>query len=408
MIKPMIATVWAKLKKRFPDRQIYHRSEGQVQYFAITTGMQVGAVGAASAVGLWLLVSTTGFVMDAVSGSDREARFAAALEEYQSRLEDARAAEAAAIAYLESRSDSFAQAAGEFQNRHDTLSRLLNFADELDVGDLAASPSLEGGRILMAAAPGDLTPRAGLMESDGAGRPAGVAEARLLGLVADQDAALSSAENAAETRLENLRAVLRLTGLRIEDVMRAGADADGTGGPLVSADTSDFLNISDEGDPFTARVSRIASRLTEVDRLEAALEAAPLGMPLDVAHEQSSPYGTRIDPFTRQPALHTGHDFTAYRGAPILASAKGRVVYAGWRAGYGRTVEIDHGFGFKTRYGHLHTIDVRRGDEVEAGQTLGGMGNTGRSTATHLHYEVWFQDEHLDPERFLKAGHYVQ
>ncbi|HCY55221.1 MAG TPA: M23 family peptidase, partial [Oceanicaulis sp.] len=113
-------------------------------------------------------------------------------------------------------------------------------------------------------------------------------------------------------------------------------------------------------------------------------------------------------PFTRRPAFHTGRDFAGARGTPITAGAAGSVVYAGWRSGYGRTVEIDHGYGFRTRYAHLHTIDVRRGDVVEAGQRLGGMGTTGRSTATHLHYEVWFRGNHLDPERFLRAGHYVQ
>ena len=107
-------------------------------------------------------------------------------------------------------------------------------------------------------------------------------------------------------------------------------------------------------------------------------------------------------------SFHAGLDFTAYRGAPILAAAPGRVVYAGRRSGYGRTVEIDHGYGFKTRYGHLNSIDVRYGDVVEEGQKIGGMGNTGRSTATHLHFEVMFRDRHVDPANFLRAGRYVQ
>ncbi len=413
MVKRILAGSWQALKKRFPDRQIYHRSDGHVQYFAVTTSMQVGAIGAAAAIAVWLTGATAGLVIDAIDNGSRDARFAAAIQEYQIKLEEARSAEAAAIAFLETRSDSFARTAGEFQNRHETLRRLMDFAQDLQVSERAASPSLEGGRIMMAAAPGDVTPRAGLLDDGSIGDPQGIAEARVAGLVAQQNHALSQAENAAEARLENLRAVLRLTGLRLEDILEEGrgaeAGAGGTGGPLIEISDASFLGSDlDPSDPFNARVTRIASRLLQVEELEAALTAAPLGMPLDVEFNESSGYGRRIDPFTRQPALHTGLDFTAYRGAPILAAAPGQVVYAGWRAGYGRTVEIDHGYGFKTRYAHLHTLDVRRGDDVEAGEKLGGMGNTGRSTATHLHYEVWFQGEHLNPERFLRAGHYVQ
>ena len=91
-----------------------------------------------------------------------------------------------------------------------------------------------------------------------------------------------------------------------------------------------------------------------------------------------------------------------------MATGPGRVIYAGWRSGYGRTVEIDHGYGFVTRYGHMTSIDVRRGDQVERGQRVGAMGSTGRSTATHLHYEVIFRNDQTDPERFLRAGQYVQ
>ncbi|WP_339335076.1 M23 family metallopeptidase, partial [uncultured Maricaulis sp.] len=86
----------------------------------------------------------------------------------------------------------------------------------------------------------------------------------------------------------------------------------------------------------------------------------------------------------------------------------GRVGSAGGGGGYGRTVGIGHGYGFLTRYGQLHEIDVRRGDTVERGQRSGGMGATGRSTATHLHYEIWYNGSAIDPERLLRAGQYVQ
>ena len=410
MVKRLLAGPWELIKQRFPDRQIYHRSDGQVRYFAVTTEMQVGALAVACGLAIWLTISTVNMILESRTDMIRSARFNETITAYQAQLEEARAAEAAAIAFLESRSDAFDRTAGEFQVRHDTVRRLLDFAEDLQIGERQLSPSLDNGRILMAASTADSAPRESLIRTaahEGDGSPA---EERVASLMTDQEDALAQAEESAEARLENLRAVLRLTGLRLEEVVREGRSGDGgTGGPFVALDNAALMGEGlDLSDPFNARVARIASRLVELEELERALSATPLNLPVSGPYRDTSPYGSRIDPFTRRPAFHTGRDFAGARGTPITAGAAGSVVYAGWRSGYGRTVEIDHGYGFRTRYAHLHTIDVRRGDVVEAGQRLGGMGTTGRSTATHLHYEVWFRGNHLDPERFLRAGHYVQ
>ena len=93
---------------------------------------------------------------------------------------------------------------------------------------------------------------------------------------------------------------------------------------------------------------------------------------------------------------------------PIHATAPGIVSFTGVRSGYGNTVEIDHGQGFKTRYAHMAVISVKVGQQVALGQRLGGMGSSGRSTGTHLHYEVWINGRAQNPDRFVKAGAYVQ
>jgi len=116
----------------------------------------------------------------------------------------------------------------------------------------------------------------------------------------------------------------------------------------------------------------------------------------------------RKDPFNNRPAFHGGVDFGAYRLAPIVATADGVVKFVGRNGGYGRTVEIDHGHGFVTRYAHLEKTYVKKGTFVKKGAKIGGMGSTGRSTATHLHYEIFFQGHDYDPDKFLKAGRYVQ
>jgi murein DD-endopeptidase MepM/ murein hydrolase activator NlpD len=92
---------------------------------------------------------------------------------------------------------------------------------------------------------------------------------------------------------------------------------------------------------------------------------------------------------------------------PVYSTAPGVVSFTGVRSGYGNTIEVDHGRGFKTRYAHLHSIGVRAGQPVAVGQRLGGMGSTGRSTGTHLHYEVWVNGRAQNPDRFVRAGQYV-
>ncbi|WP_019962111.1 M23 family metallopeptidase [Woodsholea maritima] len=409
MIKRVIDGPWDALKKRFPERQIYHRSDGEVRYFAITTAMQVAALSVAIVLSVVVAVGVINIGLNVHNAHQSASRLAQMEAQYQQLTEEAYAAEASALALLESQTDEFSRTAGEFRLRHETLRRLLDFAEDLQIGDGSESPSLDGGRVLMAAAPADPAPRASLTPIRVDSPLDNSAESQVTALISEQDAVLARAEDSAESRADNLRNILRLTGLRLDDVIEEGNGEEPAGGPLITLEQSGVLGEHfDPEDPFDARVARIAARILETETLEAALRSTPLARPVGDNYRETSPYGPRLDPFTRRAAFHAGKDFAAYSNAPILATAPGRVVYAGWRSGYGRCVDIDHGYGFMTRYGHLRSIDVRRGDEVVEGQRIGGMGSSGRSTATHLHYEVWFNGETQDPERFLRAGHYVQ
>ena len=137
--------------------------------------------------------------------------------------------------------------------------------------------------------------------------------------------------------------------------------------------------------------------------LERVLEGVPQVVP--AANERiTSSFGYRRDPFTRRAAMHNGIDFRGGRGSPIFAAARGEVVFAGRRGGYGNLVEISHGNGMMTRYAHLSRIDVSVGDSVEAGDTLGGLGSTGRSTGPHLHFEVRINGRAVNPRPFLETA----
>ncbi len=134
-----------------------------------------------------------------------------------------------------------------------------------------------------------------------------------------------------------------------------------------------------------------------------SLRGLPLVAPLSPYHVTSR-FGPRRDPVTGQQALHQGIDLVAPARSQVMSTAPGRVAAAGWHGAYGHLVEIDHGYGIRTRYGHLDEILVRPGQAVGAGAPVGVIGSSGRSTGRHLHYEVRVRGQPLDPARFLRAG----
>ena len=142
--------------------------------------------------------------------------------------------------------------------------------------------------------------------------------------------------------------------------------------------------------------------------LTGIVEHFPIARPMKDKHRLSSFYGTRKDPFNGKPAFHAGLDFVGPMGAGIYSTNGGKVTFAGWRAAYGRMVEVDHGLGFATRYAHLRSMAVKEGQLVKAGELLGTQGSSGRSTGSHLHYEVRLNNRALNPSKFIKAGDYVQ
>jgi murein DD-endopeptidase MepM/ murein hydrolase activator NlpD len=130
------------------------------------------------------------------------------------------------------------------------------------------------------------------------------------------------------------------------------------------------------------------------------LAALPSRLPLKAG--VNSVFGPRLSPWTREPEFHAGIDLAASTGTPIKATAAGVVRFAGAAEGYGNSVILDHGAGVESRYGHLQTVGVARGQRVERGQPIGLSGNTGRSTAPHLHYEVRVDGRPVDPRRLVR------
>jgi murein DD-endopeptidase MepM/ murein hydrolase activator NlpD len=196
-----------------------------------------------------------------------------------------------------------------------------------------------------------------------------------------------------EGKARKMRAVLAELGLKLN-----GNPPPAIGGPFVP------VALPSESQSFERALTRVNVARAYADKLSATLVSVPVREPVTGEIDFSSPYGVRVDPFLHVPAMHTGIDFRGSYGERIHATAAGTVTSAGWSGGYGQMVEVDHGNGLATRYGHLSEIDVKVGQSIRIGQVVGRLGSTGRSTGPHLHYETRVDGEAVDPQKFLKAG----
>jgi murein DD-endopeptidase MepM/ murein hydrolase activator NlpD len=188
-----------------------------------------------------------------------------------------------------------------------------------------------------------------------------------------------------------------LADLGIE-VGRAAAEG-ATSGPFVPVTPPQSAASA-----FETQLYRINVARAQIDRYRQMLVAVPVRKPLIGEIDMTSPFGIRMHPLLGRLAIHTGIDLRGNLGVPVRATATGKVTIAGRAGGYGNMVEISHGNGLATRYGHLSAITVKTGQVVRIGEMVGRIGSTGRSTGPHLHYETRVNGEAVDPQKFLLAG----
>jgi murein DD-endopeptidase MepM/ murein hydrolase activator NlpD len=208
-----------------------------------------------------------------------------------------------------------------------------------------------------------------------------------------QAAVLAQLQDRYESKARKMRSVLADLGLKL-DAAPTGA----VGGPFVP------VKLPAAGQSFERAVNAVSITRAYDDKLGAALVNVPLHAPVTGEIDETSPFGVRVDPFQHVAAMHTGIDFRGEMGEPIHATAAGTVTIAGWSGGYGNMVEVNHGNGLATRYGHLSRIDVTVGQSIRMGQVIGRLGSTGRSTGPHVHYETRVNGEAVNPAKFLTAG----
>lgn len=432
----------ATLERYLPEQRLFLKSDTETRFIRLRPMTQLVAMTGSAMFIAWTIVATAVMMMDSIgAGSSREQaqRQQAMFEERLNALsadrdlraeEAARAQERFNLALEEVAAMQARLLASEDRRREletgieviqSTLRRAMNERDQaqaqleqtsLELAQTTGSARTEEGReqdreatlAYLAEVLGGTAQERDQMEAaaeKSAERVESVmAEKRAL--ERRNDEIFAKLEEAVTVSMEPLDDMFREAGLSPDDLLSAVRKGySGTGGPLSQ------ISFSTSGAgpaPETVRANAILQGLDRMNMYRIAAFKTPFSMPVNTPVRFTSGFGGRNDPFGRGWRRHEGQDMAGSYGAPILATADGTVTYAGWENGYGRLVKIQHDFGIETRYGHLSQIRVNVGDRVSRGDRIGDMGNSGRSTGTHLHYEIRIGGDAINPMTFIKAA----
>jgi murein DD-endopeptidase MepM/ murein hydrolase activator NlpD len=356
----------------FQDHEIFVRTHGHVRFLRVSAIWQKRvALIAGLVLFVWAGATLAVFVNQLLSSGER-----AAVAQQQ-------ASAAAAEARIAKYRDRVAETAADLEERQNQLDEWQKsyFGDEPAIPGETASTGADAktDALKTSAIDPNLPPEAQALARIDARQEA--FSARLLAAVS--------------TRAAKAEGAVAKLGLDPTSLVRIAAA--GRGGPFIP-----YRNRLGRAGELGKSFAALEGALFRMEVLERTLVAVPSGNPADVLM-MSSGFGYRSDPFTGAGAMHAGLDFRGPIGTPILAAAPGRVSFVGQKSGYGNVVEVDHGQGILTRYAHLSGFTSTVGAQVAAGQQIAKMGSTGRSTGSHLHFEVRLNGVAVNPRRFLEA-----
>jgi murein DD-endopeptidase MepM/ murein hydrolase activator NlpD len=479
MTATLIERAWTWLHATFPERQIYIRSQGRVQFFTFGSTLQATCAGLSLILLGWLAFASVNVIFKDRIIAAKDHRFQQMQGTYENRVADLQLSYDELNNALVSAEDHFKSTADELEAKQQNVAKLLSERQVVDAAltglgkaeppvrvtasararssEEPASDSVGSDAPVSAAPAGAIPPTAGkgffgsgasqlaimpesvdpqpttakpakasmlgdslvqfaesLFEHRApplAAHPSNNSGIRRLNALTDRLTRLSSSENtllanldsSVSARITGVKGVLGKVGLNPAQAEKSGS---AMGGPLVPLDAVQIDGVSDRG--FTRAYENTLAHTAELEALFTALRHVPLTTPVRGSQfEVTSGFGPRVDPFTGRIAFHPGVDFAGPWGSTVGATAPGIVVFAGPHAGYGNLVEIDHGYGFHTRYGHLAAVLVHVGARVNEGTPVGRLGSTGRSTGPHVHYEVWLADKLRDPAKYIETGRHA-
>ena len=468
MAESLLERAWAWLHETFPERQVYIRSDGRVQFFTFSPILQATLAGLSLIFLGWVAFATVNVIFKDRIIAAKDHRFQQTVQNYEIRVADLQGSYDEVNGALVSAEDKFKGAADELQakqniiinvlNRKQQVDATLNRQDNVRQGAEGTGEGASPGDALEAAPPpsqiqnstgaSDFTvnpqpvkpqqrsakpTRASMLDFGstvgriralfGSHKTAEISPEviarhpvlrqlaaqtdRIRRLSAGQTVLMSRTQGEVEEGINHIRIVLKRTGINPDQFAQRVQGAEGgVGGPEIPLSAVSIDGISDNN--FQQAYLKASAVLTEMTDLLGGMKHVPLTTPVSgPSFEKTSGFGARVDPFTGRYAFHPGLDFAGPTGALVHATAPGVVVWADVRGSYGKMVEINHGYGIHTRYAHLSSILVHVGARVGEGAPVGKLGSTGRSTGPHVHYEIWYDDVVRNPRNFIEAGRYV-
>ena len=441
MLTRLAYRINATLERYFPEQRLFLKSETETRFIRLRPVTQAVAVTVGGMALAWTILATAIFLMDWISAGTSREQVLRQQALYEERLN-------ALSADRDLRADEAARAQERFNLALTQVStmqaRLLASEDrrrELETGIDVIQNTLRGtirerdaarGEVLaLTAGPGTgrstqtrmqdteitldyLTSALGntAKERDSMEKAVQKADERTT-LIAQEKQALelrneaifAKLEEALTVSVEPLEKMFKAANLSPDDLLNAVRKGyGGQGGPLTP------LSLSTSGKSPSVeelRANAILKGLDNMNMYRIAAFKTPFSMPVRDAVRYTSGFGGRDDPLGRGFRQHEGQDLAGAYGSAILTTADGVVTFAGWSSGYGRLIKVQHAFGIETRYGHLSEIRVEVGQKVSRGDRIGDMGNSGRSTGTHLHYEIRIGGSAVNPMTFIKAANNV-
>ncbi len=419
------------LEKRFPEKRLFLRSDTETRFIRLLPETQLVIWAGSTAVVAWTIIATAILLMDSIGAGNFRAQAQRDQIIYEQRLNslsderDARADEAiAAQSRFTSALDLISTMQSEILSTEDKRRELetglevvqSTLRDTMKQREAArgqvAALTAEGGNLTASAATQEASGTVDLLASalaetalerdtiatNAASALDRAAEMELeIRLLQDKnDEIFRRLEEAMLVSVEPLDKMFRAAGLNPDSLISAVRRGySGTGGPLTPIQ---FSSKGGTPDPDTERANSILDRLDEINLYRIAADRSPFDVPVKSNYRFTSGYGPRWG------RMHSGSDFAGPIGTPIYSTADGVVTHAGWSSGYGRLIKIKHEFGIETRYAHLNAIKVNVGQRVSRGDRIGDMGNSGRSTGPHLHYEIRVGGKAVNPMIYIKAG----
>ncbi len=433
----------AALERRLPERRLFLRTDTETRYIRLSSETQIVAAVASSIFVGWTIFASAILIMDSLGADSARQQVARSQSDFERRLNTMSAERDARAQEAEAARARFNTALNEVSAMQTKLLATETRLRELETGIDAMQTTLQTtlserdkARLDYTALMAEINAPETQTEADALDdmvttlddmivaldelaverdRIAAVAqtsddivaelelEARLN--AQKNDSIFKQLEEAVSVSMEPLDEMFKATGLptdRIIDQVRRGYN--GQGGPL------EPISFSTKGglpDPDSLRANAVLKNLEQMNIYRMAVEKLPFGHPVKDNHRYSSGFGWRSDPKNGSRRLHKGSDFAGRPGTDIFATADGVVTHAGWSSGYGKLIKIQHEFGIETRYAHLTAINVSVGQKVSRDMKIGDMGSTGRSTGTHLHYEVRVGGTPVNPMTYIKAAQNV-